>query len=319
MLRVALRPRYLGLLALMIAATLVCGLLASWQWDRAHRSMLSEAAKSALSQEDATELTDVLETGGAVTNDLDGLTVTVTGSFAADEQVLVADRSIDGRDAVIVVTALHVTLEDGTEVRLPVARGWIAREDVTGADGGIDRSLVPAAPAGEVTVVGLLEASEAASAGIEDGLAPEIATPQLVNVWGSPMYSGYVGQTSAAEGLQPMPAAESSFSRGLNLQNLGYAAQWILFGVFFLYLWYRSVRTAYLDEAAARREELEAALAVPSGDAAASDPDAPSDPADLGAAGVDFPAGAPGAGPLPGAEGAARSQEDADAGTPAAR
>lgn len=305
MLRVALRPRYLGLLALMVVATIVCGLLASWQWDRAHRSMASEQAKSALESEDASDLLDVLGIGDVVTNDLDGLTVFATGEFAEDEQVLVADRRIDGTDAVIVVTALHVPLEDGREARLPVARGWIAADDVTGADGEIDPSLIPSAPSGEVTIVGMLEASEAAAGGVEDGFASEIATPQLVNVWGGPMFSGYVGQTSASEGLQPMPEAESSFSRGLDLQNLGYAAQWILFGVFFLYLWFRTVRTAHLDEVAAQREAIEAALA-------------PSSPAD-GASSAPAVHGAEGVAPASGAESAARVQEDADAGTPAAR
>src|SRR5699024_10677969 len=42
MLRTALRPRFMGLLALMIVATIVCGLLASWQWDRAHRALRAE-------------------------------------------------------------------------------------------------------------------------------------------------------------------------------------------------------------------------------------------------------------------------------------
>ena len=37
--------------------------------------------------------------------------------------------------------------------------------------------------------------------------------------------------------------------------------QWILFGVFFLYIWWRSVRATYLDEQAERRLELEARLA----------------------------------------------------------
>src|SRR5699024_11938168 len=95
---------------------------------------------------------------------------------------------------------------------------------------------------------------ESASAGIEDGVSTEIATTMLINEWGGPMYSGYIGQISPAEGLAPMPEAESEFSRNLNWQNIGYSAQWVLFGGFFLYLWWRSVRTAHLDEQAAQRE-----------------------------------------------------------------
>ena len=95
----------------------------------------------------------------------------------------------------------------------------------------------------------------------------------LINEWGSPMYGGYIGQTSPAEGLAPMPEAESEFSRNLDWQNIGYSAQWVLFGGFFLYLWWRSVRTAHLDEQADQREALAAQLerASPStGDAPAA-------------------------------------------------
>src|SRR5699024_11683347 len=64
------------------------------------------------------------------------------------------------------------------------------------------------------------------------------------------------------------------FSRNLNWQNIGYSAQWVLFGGFFLYLWWRSVRTAHLDEQAAQREALEAQLeraGASTGDAPAED------------------------------------------------
>lgn len=256
MLRTALRPRLLGLLALMVAATVGCGLLASWQWDRAHRALTTRDDAPA----ELGDVRDVLEVGGAVTNDIVGELVTAQGRFDPAEQVLVAGRRIDGTEATVVVTALHVDLDDGTTARLPVARGWLPTAEVTGATGHLDPSLAPPPPSGEVAVAGRIEASEAASDGIEGGVATEIATPQLVNEWGAPMYAGYVAQTSESAGLSPMPAAQSAFSRGLDWQNIGYAAQWILFGAFFLYLWGRSVRTAYLDELADQREALEREL-----------------------------------------------------------
>lgn len=260
MLRVALRPRFLGLLALMIAATLVCGLLATWQWQRAHRALTAEPAA-----EQVVPLADLLAVGEPVTNAAAGRIVGARGTFAADEQVLVPGRRIDGTDAVIVVTALHVPQDDGSIARLPVARGWIAEDDVRGADGSLDAALAPAPPAGEVELTGRLEASEEARAGVaDDGTTETISTPMLVNAWGSPMYSGYVAQVSDSPGLSPMPAADSAFSRGLNWQNLGYALQWVVFGAFFLYLWWRSVRTRHLDEQADRAERAEAARSHPS-------------------------------------------------------
>jgi DNA-binding transcriptional regulator of glucitol operon len=257
MLRVALRPRFLGLLALMVVATLVCGLLAGWQWDRAHRALTDKAE----GPQQLGDIRGVVGVGDAVTNEIVGDVVTADGRFAPGEQILVPGRAIDGEDAVIVVAAFLVELDDGTEARLPVARGWLPAADVTGEDGTLDADLAPAVPTEEVRVSGRLEASEAASGGITDGVAREIATPLLVNEWGSPMYAGYLAADAVDAPLTPLPAAESEFSRGLDWQNIGYSFQWVIFGVFFLYLWWRSVRSTHLDETADRREELERLLA----------------------------------------------------------
>lgn len=252
MLRVALRPRYLGLLALMIAATIVCGLLATWQWDRAHRALVSSSQTEA----PAVPLAQLMTVGDPVTNAAASRPVTVTGTFDPAQQVLVPGRSVEGTDAVIVVTALHVTEPDGSRSLLPVARGWLPADSVpaTGSAG------VPSPPTGVVTVTGRLEASESATQDVVDGRAQEIATSLLVNEWGGPMYAGYIAETSPMTGLRPMPEAESAFSRGLDWQNLGYALQWVLFGGFFLYLWWRAVRTQQLDEDAARAEAVAARL-----------------------------------------------------------
>lgn len=257
MLRVALRPRFLGLLALMVVATVVCGLLATWQWDRAHQAITDKAAGS----EQLGDIRGVVGVGEAVTNSIVGDTVTAVGTYAPGEQVIVPGRNIGGTEAVLVVTSLLIELEDGSQGRLPVLRGWIPAAELTAEDGQIDPSLAPAAPQGEVEISGRLEASEAASGGVVDGVASEIATPLLVNEWGSPMFAGYVSLDEPAGGLRPVPAAESEFSRGLDWQNLGYSLQWVMFGVFFLYLWWRSVRAAHLDEIADRREAMEQILA----------------------------------------------------------
>ncbi|ATG52705.1 hypothetical protein CFK38_15100 [Brachybacterium vulturis] len=256
MLRVALRPRFLGMLALMIVATLVCGLLATWQWDRAHQVITDQAAEPA----QLGDLRGVLAVGDPVTNEIAGEIVTVTGSFVPGEQVIVPGRNIGGTPAVLVISSLLVDQGDGTRARLPVARGWLPAAEVTDADGRITPALVPAAPQGEIEISGQLEASEAASGGVDGGVAPEIATPMLVNEWGSPMYSGYVSLAEPSGTLRTLPEAESDFSRGLNWQNIGYSFQWVAFGGFFLFLWWRSVRATHLDEVADRREAMQKLL-----------------------------------------------------------
>ncbi|WP_157975727.1 SURF1 family protein [Brachybacterium sp. YJGR34] len=268
MLRIALRPRYLGLLAAMVVATIVCGVLAGWQWDRAHHA-LTEKANGA---EQLGDLREVVQPGDAVTNAIVGDTVTVSGRYASGQQIIVPGRSVGEVEAVIVVSDLLVELEDGTLAHLPVARGWLPAEEITGPDGALDPELAPAPPEGEVALSGRLEASEAATGGLSASVASEIATPLLVNEWGSPMYAGYLALDEPGGGLQPLPAAESRFSQGLDWQNIGYSFQWVLFGLFFLYLWWRSVRTARLDELADQREAMQRTLgdAAPPADGSAA-------------------------------------------------
>src|SRR5690606_29389397 len=110
MLRVALRPKFLGLLALMVVATIVCGLLASWQWDRAHRAISQQVAEPA----DLGDIRDSFAVGDPVTNELQGSTVSATGSYAPGEQVLVPGRVIEDTDAVLVISALLVEQADGS-------------------------------------------------------------------------------------------------------------------------------------------------------------------------------------------------------------
>ncbi|WP_394215616.1 SURF1 family protein [Brachybacterium vulturis] len=256
MLRVALRPRFLGMLALMIVATLACGLLATWQWDRAHQVITDQAAEPA----QLGDIRGVLAVGDPVTNEMAGEIVTVTGSFVPGEQILVPGRKIGGTPAVLVISSLLVDQGDGTRARLPVARGWLPAAEVTDADGRLAPALVPEAPQGEIEISGQLEASEAASGGVDGAVAREIATPMLVNEWGSPMYSGYVSLAEPSGTLRTLPEAESDFSRGLNWQNIGYSFQWVAFGGFFLFLWWRSVRATHLDEVADRREAMQELL-----------------------------------------------------------
>lgn len=273
MLSVALRPKYLGLLALMVAATLVCGLLANWQWNRAHESMENTAT---VQEAAPVPLESLQKVGEPVTNDIQGRLVQVTGRFVPEHDAVSPHREIDSRAAAVVLTDFEITEGALKGTKVPVARGF-----VDDTPSGV-RS-VPAPPAGELTLVARLEASEGASDGINTYSGtdvPSLATissPLLVNIWGGPMMMSYLSVTEPAlthtakidaatarelsTGVSPLPAAESQFSAGLNLQNFGYMIQWLIFGVFFLYIWWRSVRSTYLDEQAERRLELESRLA----------------------------------------------------------
>ncbi|MFJ4919036.1 SURF1 family protein [Streptomyces sp. NPDC088725] len=153
--------------------------------------------------------------------------VTATGRFDTAHEVVVRRRtSNDGKVGYHVLIPL--VLKDGTAVI--VNRGWIP------ADG--DQHAfppIPAAPRGDVTVTGLLQADETtAASGIKDvsGLPPRqvmlISGEQQAKSLGRAVLGGYIAQTG------PVPAGGSPeqiqdpehSSIG---PHMAYAVQWWLF------------------------------------------------------------------------------------------
>jgi cytochrome oxidase assembly protein ShyY1 len=133
---------------------------------------------------------------------------------------------------------------------LPVVRGWVATPDDADA---------LAVPEGTVTVTGYLQASEdSGAAPAEDGTADSISSAELLGEWGGPIWTGYVVLTGS-DPAQP-PAVEllpppTRAGTGMNIQNLGYAAQWFVFGGFAVFLWVRLLKDEVLHATAVQVQE----------------------------------------------------------------
>src|SRR5690625_3566799 len=231
---------FLGLVVLAV----VCIRLGSWQLDRASERAEQKAAAEAAAEAnmEPQPLSSVLQPSETFVGAAENQRITVTGEYEAADQVLVPNRILDGDSGFGVLTPLRV----GDAV-LPVLRGWIADPA---------EELDP--PTGDVTIVGVLRPSEGMEPQqVPQGQVSRIASADLVNRWGGPIWTGYVllegsdpAQLPAADGgprLLPLPEPEDA---GLNLQNLAYAFEWWIFGGFFTMLWIRSVR----DHARRRKE-----------------------------------------------------------------
>jgi cytochrome oxidase assembly protein ShyY1 len=230
----------LVLLLVLLAAAAVCARLGVWQLERAQLRATQNEREVVALREDAVPIDDVLAPQTTFDGDLLGRQVSVTGTYDADAQLVVADRALEGRTGWVVLTPLRVSGGVGDGAVLPVARGWVASPDAAAAP-----------PAGTVSLTGYLQPSEAAGAlDTAAATAESISTAQLVNIWGGPIYSGYLVLTSstpAQDGaLEILPAPQPRGGGGWDLRNLGYALQWWIFGLFAVALWVRLVR----DEAA---------------------------------------------------------------------
>ncbi len=234
-----------GLLVLLLAAAAVCTRLGIWQLDRAEiRGAAAQAAELAeVEAADPVPIEQVLAPQQTFDGELVGRRVEVTGTYQADGQLLVTDRVLDGRTGYLVLTPLRVssTDPDADGAVLPVVRGWVA----DAAD-----AAALAVPEGEVQVVAYLQASEDSGAvPTGDGTTDSISSAELLGQWGGPIWTGY-GVLASSDPAQSTDLAlldpPSRDSSGLNIQNLGYAVQWWVFGGFAVLLWVRLLRDEVL-------------------------------------------------------------------------
>lgn len=284
MYRFLLTPRWLGGLAFVVSAVAFCTFMGSWQLsrfeDRVQTHRAAQEAPSRDARTAAVPLAELLPTArSVVTAETSGRIVTATGRYDSAHQFLVPGRELDGRTGYYVLTPLRVT---GGQA-LPVVRGWLPGDASTASP-----SEVAAAPSGEVTVSGALQAPETdgtdgviTRGGLPAGQLGMISAASLVNLVPYPVYGAWITQT---EGVRtPLTAVPPAAPAGTGLdlkafQNLGYTGEWFVFAGFVLFMYVRLLRR----EAETRRD---AALGLveesPEAQAAASAAQVPADEVQL--------------------------------------
>jgi cytochrome oxidase assembly protein ShyY1 len=235
--RFLLTPRWWGINVFVLLAIPVCIFMGSWQLSRFEGRVQDQRdAKqqaTTVKREAARPLAELLPVNKATS----GRRATATGHY--DRQLLVPDRELDDRNGYYVLTLLRT---DGGKA-LPVVRGWLP--------GDPDPAKVPAAPRGEVTITGALQASEtpgdngvSAQGGLPPGQTAAISAASLVNLVPYDVYDAWVTLDKADSGMKAVPAVAPP-DTGLDLkafQNLGYTGEWFVFAGFVVFMWFRLVR-----------------------------------------------------------------------------
>ncbi|MET7697052.1 SURF1 family protein [Streptomyces sp. NPDC005485] len=238
MYRFLLTPRWWGINVFVLLAIPFCIFMGSWQLGRFedrvqdHRSA-GEQAEAAKTQA-ARPLAKLLPVDKVTS----GKQAIATGRYG--KQLLVPDRELDGRHGFYVLTMLRT---DGGSV-LPVVRGWLP--------GDANPAKAPAAPTGEVTVTGALQAPESpgangvnAAGGLPAGQTGVISSASLVNlVPYKQLYDAWITLADADAGMKAVPATTPD-DTGLDLkafQNLGYTGEWFVFAGFVVFMWFRLLR-----------------------------------------------------------------------------
>lgn len=229
MLRTALTPKYLGLLALVLVVGAVFVQLGRWQLGVAEDSGRREALEAARAARPVA-LTEVLRPHESFPGELSARQVTVTGHYI-DGQLVVPERRLDGREGSWVLTPFVVDATGGT---LPVLRGFVPE----GADPG-------PAPEGTRTLSGGIAPPESPSDVVTGpGEIGSVDTSVLVNTWKGDLYNAFLflgaEDPPGAQELTKVPTPIGD--TGVNWRNAAYAVQWWVFALFALWLWWRMVR-----------------------------------------------------------------------------
>ncbi|HLV57519.1 MAG TPA: SURF1 family protein [Natronosporangium sp.] len=226
MYRFLLTPRWLGILAGALAVATVMVLLGGWQLSRYHARSEINARIDATGDPVPVERLVTPPgpdrgVGARVTEAVRWSTVTATGRYDADHQVLVRGRTVHGRVGYEVLTPL--VLEGGAA--LLVDRGWLppAQEGMTVTP------RVPAPPGGQVTVVGRIHPGESGGTPVEnrDGVlqARRINLDAIAAHLPYPLYGGVIVLGGPGDdGLVPVPVRRENA-----WLNAAYAVQWWIF------------------------------------------------------------------------------------------
>jgi cytochrome oxidase assembly protein ShyY1 len=259
--RFLLTPRWWGINVFVLLAIPFCVFMGSWQLSRFDARVQDQRTATEQAAAAKTEAARPLDRLLPVDKMTSGKQATATGRYG--KQLLVPGRELDGRSGYYVLTLLRT--DSGKA--LPVVRGWLP--------GDADHAKAPAAPTGEVTVTGALQASESPGAngvsgagGLPAGQTGAISSASLVNLVPYGVYDAWITLAKADSGMRAVPATAPQ-GTGLDLkafQNLGYTGEWFVFAGFVIFMWFRLLRR---EAEFARDAELGL---VPEGDPAEQDP-----------------------------------------------
>ncbi|MBG6108531.1 SURF1 family cytochrome oxidase biogenesis protein [Frigoribacterium sp. CG_9.8] len=263
---VARRPRWIAALVLALLVAAGFAGLSQWQLARA----IATGTVIERDTETVLPLQDVAKPQSPVTDRATAQLVTVTGRWNAVDYSIVSDRLNAGTAGYWVVGHFSAELGSGTAnpgetAGLAVAVGWSA--DRAGAASALTAltTLGAEASGSAVPITGrYIPAEGPQDSDFERGKLSTMTPGAFLNTWKIPdaagIYGGYLTSAVAAQGLTRIDSPKPSSAVELNLLNIFYAVEWVVFAGFAIFLWYRLVRDTWERE----REEAEEAHAAAS-------------------------------------------------------
>ena len=217
-------PRWLGYAALTLVFAAVMVLLGLWQLSRYHQRADANHRVAVAAAGQPVELSAVSAVGRAPAGHEAWAKVRVTGVYDESQQIVARERTLN--DAVGYEVLTPLVLPDGSAVL--VDRGWLP----PAASGSRVLPAIPAAPRGQVTVVGRLHLPESLADGVQEVSGARqvrrISPAALADAVRYPLYGGYLVLDSQQPAADPAFASIPSDHQN-SWMNAGYVVQWWAF------------------------------------------------------------------------------------------
>ena len=220
-----LTKRWITYLLLTVLFGASCVGLGMWQFARREEARVE--IERVLSNYDATPapLGDLIPTLPFYSESIKWRPVIATGTYLADQQFLVRSRPREQQAGYEVLSPL--LLPNGNV--FVVDRGWLPA-----GNNAEQAPTIPAPPAGIVTVVSRVKASEPSIPGrsYSNGQLATVELPLVASLINKPTFTGSYGllasESPAASGTTPLPALRPTLDEG---NHLSYAFQWLTFAL----------------------------------------------------------------------------------------
>lgn len=249
-----MRPRWIAALVLALAVAAAFAALGQWQLERSFSN--TEAIDRPT--ETVVPIDTVAEPQQPTLETAAGQLVSATGSFVPGDSLVLSERLNDGERGFWLVGHFVVdrhSVADG--VGLGVAVGWAETE----AEASAAISTLEAPTFAPITITGRYLPSEAPQIGeFEAGELSAMSMPAFVNLWqvgDGPVYDGYVVANDPVGGLTAIYSPPPSTDVEVNWLNIFYAAEWVVFAGFAVFLWYRLVKDAWEKEEHEKAQEAQ--------------------------------------------------------------
>lgn len=240
---VMLRGRWIGMLLLCLVVAGVFAWLGQWQLERA----IDTDPPPAGATEQVRPLSEVIEPGEYLAEPLVGQRVETSGTWIADDFLIVSGRFNDDAEGYWVTGQLRVA----ERTSIAVAIGWAPDRET--ADAAV-ADLAASADGTVVDVAGRIISDEGPAVPPRDDpdRIDRMSTAALLSRWHDTaqldVYRPYLAASEATAGLTDISSPAPEEQSPINWLNIFYAVEWAIFAGFAFYLWYRLAKDAWERE-----------------------------------------------------------------------